>query len=504
MNSVDYWFGIRYAQAPVGDLRWRAPQNIEAKNNYSNTQAIDASQVGPECVQGTPAWQYTNGTSPGEPAGSEDCLLLDVLKPSNPVSSSLPVVAFIHGGGYDQGSAEAYPGFGEVNSSNGNLIWVSIQYRLSAYGFLSSEEVRDNGNANAGLLDQRSGLEWIQRHIAAFGGDPTRVTIWGNSAGGGSVMSQMILYGGVSNPPFRAVVAEYPWWQPFHNNSILEDQYQELLTASGCNDLTCLRGLSEDDLKNATQQTYTAGYVPESISSIYGYGDFYYGPSVDGSVILDLPSNEFKQGHFTQVPLLVDHDGYEGTYFSNQSEVGIALETADLNAVFPTATPEFFARLYELYPASDFNSTFYQRQTIYGDFIISCPTYYMATAVSGAGQPVYKLLMNAGTEQHGATQPFLLSVPGADDSNNATLGRILRDYFISFAVNLDPNQVSYSGTPKPTWPAYYAAAGAAGGNSSTGSLNILDVNYTMIGATPDFDADARCDFFHGQSYVVRN
>lgn len=222
--SVDYWFGIRYAQAPVGDLRWRAPQNIEAKNNYSSTRVMDASQVGPECVQGMPAWIYVNGTYPGPPMGSEDCLLLDVLKPANPTSSSLPVVAFIHGGGacfsalkkcqlahgalgYDLGSAESYPGFSAVNQSNGNMIWVSLQYRLSAYGFLSSEEIRENGNANTGLLDQRSALEWIQRHIAAFGGDPTRVTIWGNSAGGGSVMNQMILYGGASSPPFRAVIA---------------------------------------------------------------------------------------------------------------------------------------------------------------------------------------------------------------------------------------------------------------------------------------------------------
>ena len=94
-----------------------------------------------------------------------------------------------------------------MNQSDGNLIWVSLQYRLSAYGFLSSEEIRENGNANTGLLDQRSALEWVQRHISAFGGDPDRVTIWGNSAGGGSVMNQMILYGGVSNPPFRAVIA---------------------------------------------------------------------------------------------------------------------------------------------------------------------------------------------------------------------------------------------------------------------------------------------------------
>lgn len=91
--------------------------------------------------------------------------------------------------------------------AKGGLIYVSIQYRLGAYGFLGSAEVTENGAANAGLLDQRAALGWVQRHISKFGGDPSKVTIIGGSAGGGSVMDQMILYGGVSNPPFRAVLS---------------------------------------------------------------------------------------------------------------------------------------------------------------------------------------------------------------------------------------------------------------------------------------------------------
>lgn len=87
------------------------------------------------------------------------------------------------------------------------MIYVSIQYRIGAFGFLSSAEIREDGVANAGLLDQRAALNWVQRNIRAFGGDPAKVTINGGSAGGGSVMNQMILYGGVANPPFRAVIA---------------------------------------------------------------------------------------------------------------------------------------------------------------------------------------------------------------------------------------------------------------------------------------------------------
>ena len=138
-------------------------------------------------------------------------MLADVLVPQTPTSGSLPVLVQFHGGGYTLGNGESYPGYALVNQSQGNLIYVTAQYRLGAFGFLNSVDVRENGDANAGLLDQRAALMWVQRNIRAFGGDPSKVTIIGGSAGGGSVTAQMILYGGETNPPFRAAIAEYPW-----------------------------------------------------------------------------------------------------------------------------------------------------------------------------------------------------------------------------------------------------------------------------------------------------
>lgn len=93
-----------------------------------------------------------------------------------------------------------------MSFSDGQVIYVQIQYRLGPYGFLFSEEVNSDDAANAGLQDQRSALEWVQRNVARFGGDPAKVTIWGGSAGGGSVTCQMIYEGGVRNPPFRAAI----------------------------------------------------------------------------------------------------------------------------------------------------------------------------------------------------------------------------------------------------------------------------------------------------------
>jgi carboxylesterase type B len=232
---------------------------------------------------------------------------------------------------------------------------------------------------------------------------------------------------------------------------------------------------------------------------IYGYGDFYYGPSVDGDIIRDLPSNEFKKGHFTRTPLLVNRDGYEGYIFSNASQTTQAEETVDLQGLFPFAKEAFFTRLYSLYPESDFNATFWDRQQLFGDFIINCPTYYMASAVSDWGIPTYKLIFNAGTELHGATVPFLFDTTlSGSAAQNATLGHIMKDWYISFAVTLDPNQNSYSNVSKPNWPLYQSAGQT--------TFNVMDVNYTQIGVVDDldFDVSARCDFFHSQSYVVRN
>jgi len=133
-------------------------------------------------VQGQPAWiaalsaVYGDAATPGASvSSSEDCLILDVFTPSNATNESLPVLLWIHGGGYTIGSAAGAGGPNFVSSSNGSMIFVSIQYRLGAYGFLSSDEVAEDGTPNAALLDQRAAIDWVHRHIHAFGGDPSKV-----------------------------------------------------------------------------------------------------------------------------------------------------------------------------------------------------------------------------------------------------------------------------------------------------------------------------------------
>lgn len=168
-------------------------------------------------------------------------------------------------------------------------------------------------------------------------------------------------------------------WQPLLNDSSQERQYINVLDLANCTDISCLRSLSSDQLQDVHVKSYTTGYP----SPGYSYGVFYYGPVVDGRFVVELPDQAFKHGRscpriielidrFYDVPLIVDHDGYEGVAFSNSSENTQALETTDAQTLFQGAQQSFFSRLYQLYPASDFNSTFFQRQTWFGDFIITC------------------------------------------------------------------------------------------------------------------------------------
>jgi hypothetical protein len=190
-------------------------------------------------------------------------------------------------------------------------------------------------------------------------------------------------------------------------------------------------------------------------------------------------------------------------------------EMIDLQKLFPDATKSFMNRLFDLYPASKFNSTFFQRQQLFGDFIINCPTYFMSRAVSDSGNPAYILIFYAGNELHGAlipftetvnlkgiymnaiqycTYPMLRKLTG--DSNNATLADIVRNYYVSFAIGLDPNYQSFTKFSHPFWPTYQ--------NSDNGNFSALEITYTTISVTQDTDVSPQCDFFSSQSYVVRN
>jgi carboxylesterase type B len=179
--------GVPYAAPPVGEGRWRPPQPVRP---WAGIKACGA--FGPSCIQGEAP------DHPGSLAGSqsEDCRYLNVWTPAKNAADRLPVMVWIHGGGFISGSGSLPARFGENLSGRQHVVVVSFNYRLGVFGFLAhpalSAESPHGVSGNYGLLDQIAALRWVRRNIAAFGGDPRRVTIFGQSAGGQSVISLLV------------------------------------------------------------------------------------------------------------------------------------------------------------------------------------------------------------------------------------------------------------------------------------------------------------------------
>jgi len=180
-TGLNTWKGIRFGQ-DTSKYRWQAPRAPLT----NRSQVISATSYGPTCPQAPNAGLVYQNWDSG--STTEDCLFLNVQTPSNVTSETgRPVFVAIHGGGYGSGSSQ-YDWSKLMASNDNKFIAVSFQYRLNAFGFLSSDEVYRKGTPNAGLLDQQLALHWVQQYIDLFGGDKTKVTIFGESAGGGSVM----------------------------------------------------------------------------------------------------------------------------------------------------------------------------------------------------------------------------------------------------------------------------------------------------------------------------
>ncbi|KAM0424271.1 hypothetical protein ACHAPT_010416 [Fusarium lateritium] len=348
----------------------------------------------------------------------------------HPAPNRLPVLVMIHGGGYLSGSAQYTTGDSLVHQANGSMIYVSLQYRLGALGFMGGDDLKGDGSWNVGLLDQRAGLDWVRNNIQYFGGDPRRITITGSSAGGGSVALQMVMNGGrPNNPPFQAAIPEFPWWTPMYGRDWLQDQYKRFLDATNCTSLVCLRNLTISDIQIATRGASESAYRDKK----FAYGTFYWGPTIDGRIIEAHPQEEFKQGHFAQVPILVDRNFDEGFTFSNTSITTEADALSDLSAMWHDETGYYASTAWKLYSESAYNTchlsklpiydllknagaikdnitnSFIRRSALFGDALVGCPTTWMAQAVAKAGLSAYKMIFNSGYQFHSATDKFLYS-----------------------------------------------------------------------------------------------
>ncbi|KNA98257.1 hypothetical protein FOXG_02646 [Fusarium oxysporum f. sp. lycopersici 4287] len=323
----DYFLGIPYALPPVGNLRFNMPH--ELNESWSTERA--ATAYGPFCRTAPlklPGFSQDGVTY----ARSEDCLTLNIVRPSGLSScSKVPVLVWIHGGGLQDGGS-GDPRYNmtflvkESVSMGAPIIGVSINYRISGWGFLNGAVVNASRVANLGLHDQRLALHWIHENIGAFGGDPTRITIHGESSGAISVGHHLLAYGGRDDRLFHAAIAQSGG--PLSPSSFLtldqqDEQYAQVLNATKCSGLEdtlgCLRSVSADVLDDAFRPlTFT--------------------PVIDGGLVPDFPSASLKEGKFVKVPLLIGANTNEGTPFTTWGGLGV-----DNKAEFMAAIKAFDA-----------------------------------------------------------------------------------------------------------------------------------------------------------------
>lgn len=291
---------------------------------------------------------------------SEDCLTLNVYRPSNVSSDKglLPVAVYIHGGLFKHGTGRD-PRYNMTSllqvgvQTDQEFIGVTFNYRLSYWGFMYGNEVAEEGVANLGLKDQRLALQWIQENIEAFDGDPNKVTVWGQEAGAFSVGLQLIAYGGRDDNLFHAAIAQ-SGSRTLMWSSVTADEWQPLydifVNATNCTDaahtLDCLRNVDADALSDVFSSDITTDDQPN--------------PVVDGDFIRDLGSNEMNTGHFVQVPFLLGTTRDEGmwSYYSdtNINTTEEFLTVVEGNGISSTAA-EQIAQLYPDDPDSGIPAT---------------------------------------------------------------------------------------------------------------------------------------------------
>ncbi|TFK27702.1 carotenoid ester lipase [Coprinopsis marcescibilis] len=312
--------GIPFAQPPVANLRFRLPQSVSP---YSGIH--EARYPGPACPQRTltlpiheglvaDAVNYLVNTLLGASPDSEDCLTLTVTKPANAnANSKLPVVVWIYGGGFYTGRSAV--GGDTVTRSirmYNPVVFVSMNYRLSGFGFMASKEVKAAGVGNLGLHDQREALRWVQKYIRNFGGGPTKVTIWGQSAGAISVASHMVAYGGDTRGLFRGAIMQSG--APFPAGNVTRGQplYDFVVSDTGCagsaDTLDCLRKVPYKRLKASID------IAPDSVP--FTGMRFPWIPRADGVMFSDNPQRLVQQGKVARVPYITGNCDDEGTSFA--------------------------------------------------------------------------------------------------------------------------------------------------------------------------------------------
>ena len=394
-GGVRRFQSIPYAAAPVGDLRWRGPQPAPS---WSGVRA--ATEASPSCPQVLPVVDAE--------VGQEDCLYLNVFTPEQPADSLAPVMVWIHGGGFTVGSStDDVP---DRIAARGGVVTVSINYRLGPFGFLADPDLAaadpDHALGTMGIQDQQAALRWVQESIAAFGGDPSNVTIFGESAGGMSVCAH--LYSPASAGLFhRAILQSGPCTTAGIDRAVSVPQAAELSRILGCDGATervaCLRSRDAKAVLEA---------LPGDPTFLFRKAAFWL-PTADDVVLPSDLAAARAAGRTNRVPVLAGTTRDEGRLF-----MGMAAHT--IGSQVPRVTPaQYGARLRQYfgdevgakveaqYPLSAFPGPDEAFGQAIGDATLACPAIEGAVAVADDG-PLHLYRFDR------APGPFVLPMDGID------------------------------------------------------------------------------------------
>jgi len=463
-GSVDTFKGIPFAEPPVGARRWTAP---EKWTNPNTSDVLDATSFGHTCVQ----WLWGDDGLFDE--GSEDCLYLNVFvsakartRIQQDPSSSLPVAVFVHGGSYITGGTAIplYDGVDMVEYWNGRAVLVTTNYRLNVFGFLGSEELRqgdpNKSAGNYGLQDQRMAFDWVQRNIGSFGGDPSRVTIFGESAGAGSMTNHLVAP--KSWGLFQAVALEsgsFAEWASV-SMSCAQGNYDSLLEKTGCDGVMCLRALPAKLLRDIAGSNK---------------GNCSYGPVVDGVELTTHPWIALADGNVADVPVLHGTNADEGAIFAVLSHQATEEELHEYWREYGYSEEEI-VKLDQLYvtdaeyPSTPLNNSLYwwAGQRALGDDFMTCPAQYASQQLSllqtnGSRQSntyLYHfehLPRNQSLTRHVAELEFVFHQNELlSDMRDAQMGDVMASYWGNFFVAMDPNVESVGVSRLAAWNTYEA------------------------------------------------
>jgi para-nitrobenzyl esterase len=412
-GEVASFKGLAYAMPPVGELRWRSPQATP-----ESSEMRTAYDYGAPCLQ------------PLLPDASEDCLTLNVFRPFG-VDGPLPVMVFIHGGDFIKGTAND-PLFDGARLAQAGLIVVTVNYRLGALGWLTPPALSESGSGNFGLMDQIAALHWVHDNIAAFGGDPGNVTLFGNGVGATSIALLMLC--GQSRDLFqKAILQSVPGRAHLPSAQEAEAVGRQFVAMLG--QKTDLRAVKPARLLAAEKRLLEK--APHSLA-----------PAVDGLLVTEQVAAGFAAGDESRIPLIIGSNEDE-TRLDGELEIKEALSSADDTA----------DELRKLYPDAARPSEL--AASFYTDKVFSEPVRLLARLHAANNAPTFRYRFAYVPEArrgnpddgHGRELQFIFGVEGVPGAGiflrrDREVANRMRAYWINFAKSGDPN-----GAELPHWDA---------------------------------------------------